>query len=82
MLALQVKNKITVILKKKKKITVTCETDQTAQMASCYLIGAYLLKAARPPDSRPLATRLSLQRTFHWWDIRRILSERENAGSP
>ena len=36
---------------KKKMI---CETDQIAQMASCYLTGAYLLKAARPPDSRPL----------------------------
>ena len=45
MLTLQTKNKITVI----------CETDQIAQMPSCYLTGAYLLKAARPPDSRPLA---------------------------
>ena len=46
MLALQMKNKITAI----------CETDQIAQMASCYLAGAHLLKAARPPDSRPPAT--------------------------
>lgn len=35
MLTLQMKNKITVI----------CKTDQIAQMASCYLTGAYLLKA-------------------------------------
>ena len=33
----------------KNKITVICETDQIAQMASCYLTDAYLLKAARPP---------------------------------
>ena len=66
------------------KITVICETDQVAQMASRYLNGAYLLKAARPPDSRPPATlqRTSLQRLFHWWGIRRTPSERENAGSP
>ena len=40
----------------KNKITVIRETDQIAQMASCYLTGAHLLKAARPPDSRPQAT--------------------------
>ena len=40
----------------KNKITVILETDQIAQMASCYLTGAYLLKAAIPPDSRPPAT--------------------------
>ena len=43
----------------KNKITVILETDQIAQIAqivSCFLIGAYLLKAVRPPDSRPLAT--------------------------
>ena len=39
----------------KNKITVTLETDQIVQMASCYLTGAYLLKAVRPPDSRPPA---------------------------
>ena len=39
----------------KNKITVIRETDQIAQMASCYLAGTYLLKTARPPDSRPLA---------------------------
>ena len=59
-----------------------CETDQTAQMASCYLTGAYLLKAARPPDSRPPATSSSLQRIFHLWGIRRTPSEREDPGSP
>ena len=43
-------------LQMKNKITVICKTDQIAQMASCYLTGAYLLKAVRPPDSRPPAT--------------------------
>ena len=61
------------------KITVIREADQVAQMASRYLNGAYFLKAARPPDSRPPAT---LQRPFNWWGIRRTPSERENAGSP
>ena len=41
----------------KNKITVTLETDQIAQMAHCFPTGTYLLKAARPQDSRPLATR-------------------------
>ena len=45
MLTSQAKNKITVIL----------EADQIAQMAFCFLTGAYLLKAPRPPDSRPPA---------------------------
>ena len=40
----------------KNKIRVIRETDQIAQMASCYLTGTYLLKAVRPPDSRPPAT--------------------------
>jgi len=40
----------------KNKITEILETDQIAQIVSCFLTGAYLLKAARPPDSRPLAT--------------------------
>ena len=53
-------------------ITVICETDQIAQMASYYLTSAHLLKAARPPDSRPLATSPSLQRIFHWWDKERL----------
>ena len=43
-------------LQMKNKITVICKTDQIAQMASCYLTGAYLLKAVRPPDSRLPAT--------------------------
>ena len=38
------------------KITVVRETDQIAQMARCFLTGAYLLKGARPPDSRPMVT--------------------------
>ena len=42
-------------LANKEQIKVICETDQIAQMASCYLTDTYLLKAARPPDSRPLA---------------------------
>ena len=50
-------------------------------MPSCYLTGTYLLKASRPPDSRPPATWPSLQRICHRWGIRRTLSERENAGS-
>ena len=32
------------------------ETDQIAQMTFCFLTGAYLFKAIRPPDSRPLVT--------------------------
>ena len=40
--------------KQRIKITVICETDQIALMASCYLTSTYLLKAAKPPDSRPL----------------------------
>ena len=55
---------------------------QIAQMASCYLTGAYILKSVRPPDSRPPAMWPSLQIIFHCWGIRRTLSERENAGSP
>ena len=62
----------------KNKITVICETDKIAQMASCYLSGTDLLKAARPPDSRPPATWPSLQGIFHWWDTRRTPSEKEN----
>ena len=46
MLTWQTKNKITVIL----------ETDQIAQITFWFVTGAYLLKAARPPDSRPPAT--------------------------
>ena len=45
MLTSQAKNKITVIL----------EADQSAQMTFCFLTDTYLLKASRPPDSRPLA---------------------------
>ena len=51
-------------------------------MAPCYLTGVYLLKVAKPPDSRPPAMWLSLQRIFHRWGIRRTPSERENVGSP
>ena len=40
----------------KNKITVTLETDQLAQTTCRFPAGAYLLKAMRPPDSRPLAT--------------------------
>ena len=40
----------------KSKVTVTLETAQTAQTTLYFLPGAYLLKATRPPDSRPLAT--------------------------
>ena len=39
----------------KNKITVTLETDQIAQTTFCFPDGAYLLKASRPPDSRPPA---------------------------
>ena len=39
----------------KNKITVIPEADQIAQMTFCFLTDAYLLKASRPPDSRPLA---------------------------
>ena len=51
-------------LQMKNKITVICKTDQIAQMASCYLTGAYLLKAVRPPDSRLPATWPSLSENF------------------
>ena len=40
----------------KNNITVTLETDQIAQMTFCFPADAYLLKATRPPDSRPPAT--------------------------
>ena len=40
----------------KNKITVILEADQIAQMTFCFLTGAYLLKAVRLPDSRPLDT--------------------------
>ena len=40
----------------KNKITVILETDQIVQMTFCFITGAYLLKATRPPDSRPPAT--------------------------
>ena len=42
-------------LQTENKIIVIYETDQIAQMAFCFLTGAYLLKATRPPDSRPPA---------------------------
>ena len=41
----------------KNKFTVTLETDQIAQMTFCFPTGTYLLKAMRPPDSRPPAMR-------------------------
>ena len=47
-------------LANKEQITVNLETDQIPQVASCYLTGAYLLKAARSPDSRPPAMWSSL----------------------
>ena len=37
------------------KTTVTLETEQITQMTLCLPTGTYLLKAKRPPDSRPLA---------------------------
>ena len=40
----------------KNEITVIREADQIAQMAFCFLTAAYLLKAVRSPDSRPLDT--------------------------
>ena len=55
--------------------------DQMAQMASRYLDGSYLLKAARPPDS-DLWLRDHPFRDFFIGGIRRTPSERENAGSP
>ena len=39
----------------KNNITVTLETDQIAQTTFCFPTGADLLKAMRPPDSRPPA---------------------------
>ena len=47
---------ILLTLQTKNKITVIFETDQIAQMTFCFLTGTYLLKATRPPDSRPLST--------------------------
>ena len=38
------------------KITPICKTDLIAQMSSCYITGAYLLTAVKPPDSRAPAT--------------------------
>ena len=40
----------------KNKNTVILETDQIVQMTFCFITGTYLLKATRPPDSRPPAT--------------------------
>ena len=59
-----------------KNKSVILETDQIAQMASCYLTGTYLLKAARPAGYVTIPSE-----NFHWWGIR-TLSEREDAGSP
>ena len=39
----------------KNTITVILEADQIAQMTFCFLTDTYLLKASRPPDSRPPA---------------------------
>ena len=40
----------------KNKVTVTLETNQISQVTFCFPTAIYLLKATRPPDSRPLAT--------------------------
>ena len=64
----------------KNRVTVICEADKTAQMACCFLTGAYILKAVRLPDSRPPAMRPSLQRISLWWG-RKTPSEREGTGS-
>ena len=39
----------------KNKTTVTLKTEQITQMTFCLPTRPYLLKAIRPPDSRPLA---------------------------
>ena len=49
------------------KITLICKIDQIAQMASCYITGAYLLRAVKPPDSKAPATWSSPQSSLVWY---------------
>ena len=58
------------------------ETDQIAQMAFCYLTGTYLLKAVESSQIPDLQLHDHPLRIFHWWGVRRTLSEREDAGPP